>query len=482
MIKLYEKLTAFLPKLRRCTPGRIIMNGGHDPFVAYDAVMLDLFCVLYEMKHHDPVFDKDRYRRILAAENIKWNDRDSLTHVFLGCIDASECVALLIALTDMERICPGLMLGLCETGYICECLYRMHETRNASRLPDRVRRPQLSDGIRKMVLENPAEGQEVVFTENQAAISCGGDTEQYNLSKFIFRGIVDDLTQVYYEAPLCYRTVGDWRLYLIDREGRRFKVDGDYSQEGTTGEVSDAYRLLFGRQDLKLLDGNPDKIVSMELMFSRKARISSRCCETSEEGIMLDRLSEKVDVYRRMFNGSEVRGSYHIENGVTAFLDGVPVDIFSHVTGNPADAVENGNDTRHYLFRVKMKHGVEREVKGTFDRYGLPDDWADFADMLSRFLYYYGVMGQMLNPFMYGKTLRRKDELVFCNVRFKDGGKTYCYLADEDIYHSGEEVVVPVTRRDGYGETVGIVDSVEYHTKEDAPYPVDRIKHIIGKH
>ncbi len=70
-------------------------------------------------------------------------------------------------------------------------------------------------------------------------------------------------------------------------------------------------------------------------------------------------------------------------------------------------------------------------------------------------------------------------ELIFCNVSFSDGGKEYCYLADEDLYDEGDYVIVPVGEDNQ--EERAYVASVCYLTPEKAPYPADKLKRILRK-
>lgn len=65
-------------------------------------------------------------------------------------------------------------------------------------------------------------------------------------------------------------------------------------------------------------------------------------------------------------------------------------------------------------------------------------------------------------------------------VEFEDGGQTYSYLADTDDYEVDDLVVVPA----GYDnrETVVRIVSIEYRQPEDAPFPLEKTKHILRKY
>ena len=68
------------------------------------------------------------------------------------------------------------------------------------------------------------------------------------------------------------------------------------------------------------------------------------------------------------------------------------------------------------------------------------------------------------------------EEYRYCLVRPKDMEKSYSYLSDEDL-SPGACVVVPL----GYENYLhkGIVEAVEFYTKDTAPWPVEKTKWIF---
>ena len=74
---------------------------------------------------------------------------------------------------------------------------------------------------------------------------------------------------------------------------------------------------------------------------------------------------------------------------------------------------------------------------------------------------------------------RKADEHIFVNVSFEWGAKIYYYLCDDELIQEGDEVLVPVGK-DGDLKTV-YVESVELHTAEDAPFPIDKCKKVIRR-
>ena len=104
---------------------------------------------------------------------------------------------------------------------------------------------------------------------------------------------------------------------------------------------------------------------------------------------------------------------------------------------------------------------------------------ADVIDEVLTFIRRRGFVGAILDSDTYEGGRRRSSDLPFVYVRFGYGNKEYCYLADEDIYDEGDLVLVPVGS-DGKTKAVEVT-RVEYHSAEDAPYPLDKIKRVIGK-
>ena len=94
------------------------------------------------------------------------------------------------------------------------------------------------------------------------------------------------------------------------------------------------------------------------------------------------------------------------------------------------------------------------------------------------FMSFYGI-GELFERGAYEKPKRTTSDYIFCDVEFDPGGKTYCYLADDDSYEVGDTVLVPAGH-DNHEALVRIVDK-NYYSKENAPFPVDKAKWIIKR-
>lgn len=285
--------------------------------------------------------------------------------------------------------------------------------------------------------------------------------------------------------------VGTWELTLTNTEGKSYKVYGSlcFDADSPLSYLSDLIRKRLCMDNLFVFDGAPDGISKIDISYHRVTKIEPGTVPEGvdwhyvtwdyKEQLSIDRESEYIEHYREIGSGCTVKNIYHVEDGITSFLDGFDVDIFSEVEGNPSDVVDNPLETKDYVITVQTKHGDTRIIEGTFDKKGLPEDWEDFITDLFNFMTFYG-FGQIFDPSIYGKVRRRESELIFCNVQFEDGGSTYCYLADSDDYDEGDLVVVKAGK-DNH-EAVVRVESIEYHEAADAPYPIEKIKHILHRY
>ena len=69
---------------------------------------------------------------------------------------------------------------------------------------------------------------------------------------------------------------------------------------------------------------------------------------------------------------------------------------------------------------------------------------------------------------------------IFCKVQFKGSYKHYTYQTDDETLAVGDVVDVPVGRFNDVNQA-RIVE-IGYFDEYEAPFPIDRIKKIIGKH
>jgi len=306
---------------------------------------------------------------------------------------------------------------------------------------------------------------------------------------YIIQQIADRFTQDYEEEIVM--DVGSWELELTNDDGQRYRYHGPLCEvcDKTFSELSELIRYHLGLH-LFAFDGDAaeDQIERIEIEYHRNTKIKPKVpiSDTVEyavwdyrESFVIDRASETITYKRIIGSGCDVTTTYHVEEGVREFLNGLDaVDLFSTFPEEPKDAVEDPLEKRSYTITVDFLDAPQTKLMGDFDRDGLPNDWGEFAENLLDFIGFY--MGsEVLDPAVFDKPKRRNNSLIFCSVEFEPEGRSYYYLADEDIYEAGDRVIVPV-RSAGEIAVVKIV-RVDYFAPGVAPFPLDKMKHIIRK-
>lgn len=85
----------------------------------------------------------------------------------------------------------------------------------------------------------------------------------------------------------------------------------------------------------------------------------------------------------------------------------------------------------------------------------------------------------VLNPLLHKTRRRRKDDLMFISVVFEEGGQRYTYLCPDETVMEGDRVLAPVGK-DARATWVKVVD-IRWLSEKEAPYPLGKIKTVIGK-
>lgn len=274
--------------------------------------------------------------------------------------------------------------------------------------------------------------------------------------------------------------IGSWELSLTNTSGKAFKFRGSLCCFPCSefGEMSDLIRAELVRNDLFVFDGNPDCVTRIEIDYHRRSNTTPIDSYRTER-LTIDRASQTLEHIRELGSDCKITSTYYMPEEITDLLDDIWIDGLSEIEEDPPDALDDPDESKEYTLIIFTKHGEKRTVSGTFDKNGLPVGWEDFIENIYEYVSSYGYC-ELFDKSIYGKSKRRKSDLIFCNVTFEDGGKTYCYLADSDDYCEGDLVIVPAGH-DNH-EAVVIIESIEYHQAEDAPFPVEKTKHILRKY
>ena len=88
-------------------------------------------------------------------------------------------------------------------------------------------------------------------------------------------------------------------------------------------------------------------------------------------------------------------------------------------------------------------------------------------------------LGDIFDDRIYARAKRRKNEYIFCSVIFNEYGKAYYYITDDESLEVEDIVLVPVGKESAL-KPAEIV-KIDYFDKENAPYPINKVKKIIRK-
>ena len=351
--------------------------------------------------------------------------------------------------------------------------------------------------------EDEVEQELVIERGGQVAISkfaYGGgdkkpmDKERFSVGKEKAEAIFDALCRCFYDdyKAAVVTDVGSWEMSVFDKEGKKDKFSGplvEFNRTAVDGEsLSETIRANLGRKDLFVFDGNPEKIDRVEVSYHRvtKMELGQTLKDVGlnfmtwnyGETLIIDRKSETLEIRNKIGEGCEVAHTYFVQGGIETLLDNMDLEWLSAIEGNPPDVITDPLETRTYAMKVMMTRGMETAISGTYDKKGLPSAWPEFIENLQDFMAFYGFTGEIFSERYFGKVLRRKGEIIFCDVIFEEGGKTCTYIADTDDFCVGDLVVVPAGAFDR--KAVGRIEGIHYLTEEKAPFPIEKAKHIIG--
>lgn len=286
--------------------------------------------------------------------------------------------------------------------------------------------------------------------------------------------------------------IGDWTMRITNDAGRTFQFYGslcaDYEVEGRN--LSDLIRDNLEMEDLFVFDGNdrPEPIERIVIEYHRITKMKPKRPVSKNidivtwdysERLTIDRKTNTLEYVQRIGSGCVVTRTYEVQEGIAALLDDLDADsLFDSVEGNPLDVVENPNETKDYRITIHFKKSTERIIEGTFDKKGLPEDWAEFAESIEEFLQFYGI-GEIINPRVYSKVRRCKGDYIYCSVEFEHGGKTYYYRTEDESIEIGDRVLVAVGNEMLKKEVT--VKNIEYFGEGALPLPLEKTKMIIGK-
>ena len=299
----------------------------------------------------------------------------------------------------------------------------------------------------------------------------------------------------YFKSQECFipyaTDVGDWELILTNEDGENFKFVGSLIPLGTLlDDISQDMRERLDMPFLYLFNGEDtqDKIDRITIEYSRVTKYD-KPKELSDndydyitwdysEKLTIDRETETIEYFRKIGSECDTTWKYHVGGGVEQLLDETDVDMFEDIEGNPSDAMDNPKESKTYTITIDFAHLPSKTITGSFDRRGLPTEWASFANDLREFMLFYGE-GELLDRSFYEAQKLCPGDIIYLSVSFGDAYKTYYYKTEDNSIDVGDLVVVPVGT-DGKERIVKVVKK-EYFQASSLPMPFEKVKAVIEK-
>lgn len=299
--------------------------------------------------------------------------------------------------------------------------------------------------------------------------------------------LISQFAAQYRQPPHPDPDVGQWELSLSDDSGKRRYWHGPMLPVvlGKHRVIVELLRREIGLTDLYLFDGVyvKDQIDRIDFRYTRKVihTESHGSSETTitKERILMDRQRSLLLIVQNYPSGMVVRHSYQMEYAIAALLDQLDfAEMVSVGAGNPGDALIDPEDSRTYQISVTGSVSGKRNLQGTYDKNSTPIGWLAFLNAVLKLADYYR-LGEVFQSEFVLLVPRRTSDVTIYGCAFEKYGKIYHYLADEgDEYEVGDEVLVPVGK-DNRTTTARVME-VLYHQPEDAPYPLEKMKTILG--
>lgn len=144
------------------------------------------------------------------------------------------------------------------------------------------------------------------------------------------------------------------------------------------------------------------------------------------------------------------------------------------------DGLKADDFQRSYPAQIKIElirhDGSIENFDALFNESSLPG-FGKFVDVLKVFVT--DLTAEILSP-VPAVIAPAQGKYIFCKVQFKGSYKHYTYQTDDETLAVGDVVDVPVGKNNDVNQA-RIVE-IGYFDEYEAPFPVDRIKKIIGKH
>lgn len=248
---------------------------------------------------------------------------------------------------------------------------------------------------------------------------------------------------------------GFWKVRLLTDEDEVFFYHGsngqDYMYEGKT-----LTEILRERTTLEELNGfavridEKSHVSSIDISFrqtvaedaaEKVAEKNPLPVEDTTERLIISNRTHEIVYNRRVGNHKRVSLSFEMPEAVKdllAWYEEQP--LFEPGEVNPKPVAEE-DIRRTYQITVLYSDKKLASYSGSFDKIGLPDNWADFISRVAAF-FDTESLGEMFNARTFDRVPAKEDEVVFCGVEILGVVGVRYYRCDDNVCLN-DVVVVP---------------------------------------
>lgn len=284
---------------------------------------------------------------------------------------------------------------------------------------------------------------------------------------------------------------GFWKVRLLTDEDEVFFYHGsngqDYMYEGKT-----LTEILRERTTLEELNGfamridEKSHVSSIDISFRQTVtedaaeKVAEKYhlpMEDTTERLIISNRTHEIVYNRRVGNHKRLSLSFEMPEAVLdllAWYEEQP--LFEPGEVNPKPVAEE-DISRTYQITVLYSDKKSASYSGSFDKVGLPDNWANFISRVAAF-FDTESLGEMFDARIFDRVPAKEDEVVFCGVEILGVVGVRYYRCDDDVC-LGDIVVVPAPtkRKPAVGKVVEVRTSMEVTIPDD----IKKAKPIIRK-
>lgn len=270
--------------------------------------------------------------------------------------------------------------------------------------------------------------------------------------------------------------IGDWKIQLVNNDGVTFTffsaLNSKFDYLGI--DLADLIRKILKMDDLILFDNKikPDKIIKIVIDYFKYSDNNSNENTNYSEQLIIDRNTKSIEYQQNDLTNNHIISKYENISDIDNILD----EYYYWYPNNDYGIFVNTNSIPQYNISIHYERKKPRIFKGNFDKDGLPKNFDDFIETISKILNK-DQLNEIFNSKIYNKTENKK--YIYCSVTIDEDDEIHYYLTKDETIKIGDWIIVPTGRR-SQPKTVEVVN-VEYFSRDEVPKSLERTRWVISK-